>query len=51
MTDTSKLQFLDSRVNNLETLLKQIMDEYGEDSVDIITNVDIAQIEIGRAHV
>jgi len=43
--DTSKLQFLDSRVNYLDSLLTEIIETYGENSVDIITNVDIAVID------
>ena len=44
MAEDDQLQFLDSRVDYLEDVLKAIVEEYGADAVEIIPNVDIDTI-------
>ena len=44
MAEDDQLQFLDSRVDYLEPVLKKIVAEYGADAIEIIPNVDIETI-------
>jgi len=44
MAEDDQLQFLDSRVDYLEPVIKAIVDEYGADAIEIIPNVDIKTI-------
>ena len=44
MSEEEQLQFLDSRVDYLDPILQTIMANYGSDSVEIVTNVDIETI-------
>ena len=44
MAEDDQLQFLDSRVDYLEPVLKKIVAEYGADAIEIIPNVDIDTI-------
>jgi len=44
MADNDELQFLDSRVEYLDKTLRDIIEQYGSDAIEIIPNVDIETI-------
>ena len=44
MVEEEQLQFLDSRVQYLDPVLKEILTKYGSDSVEIVSDVDIETI-------
>ena len=47
MADESKVRFLDGRLESVEGLLESIIanEDYGDDAVEIVENVDIASID------